>query len=725
MNKNKIYTKNKNKCIKNSILFKEVKKYDTNNLNEFSNNFILPLLLIYKSFNFENLRNTFYYFFNYFKNGIIIHINNNKLKSFTYFNNEYYYNPFLKYLSFNKKDEKQLIKLEKIKKSKEIDKYFKLEKKNKEFVKLYVKDLKLRNNPILERRNWVLDGYYFINSKYEDIEKNYTFLYKYFFQEYVKFTSNENLLFFLNLRNYPIFTKNNNFPLDNIVKDYKIPFDLNFPILSLYTSDKYNDIPIPLPWDLRYIFDDILFPNVSCNFINKHKLEFKWENKVNKLCFRGYVVGDGYNRETNVRIKAYEIGLENSDLLDIGILNYRKRLKKNKDKPLVFMNTTYFTNILNDYEQSFYKYILVLEGHFYSSSLSFKLHMKSCILLQESENELWFSNLLVPYKHYIPIKNDLSDLVKKVSWCIKNDNKCERIAENGYRLIKSILTKDYIFNYINKILNKKCIIKFQRNIKIKNKIGLIITHQSNKSNNKSLKKLLEYYDNIHPYIDKYIIEQTNKHYINYGILKNIGYDIIKNKNYDYFIFTNVNYIPDDELCPYLYDCKNFPLCLGTRGGKNEYYDPNEYIKYYENKNNKKYLEQNVSNLICFDVKSFTKLNGYPNQFFGLSGEHIILLIRIYLSKLKLYYPKKGRLINNGNIKKRVINFKKINDYISNKDLQKDGLYDIKKYYNILYVKDNHFKVDILKINNNSSHVKLEGIKNNILNQIKKIKCIYI
>ena len=54
------------------------------------------------------------------------------------------------------------------------------------------------------------------------------------------------------------------------------------------------------------------------------------------------------------------------------------------------------------------------------------------------------------------------------------------------------------------------------------------------------------------------------------------------------------------------------------------------------------LEQNISNMVCFDKKTFIKLNGYPNQFWGISGENIILLLRMY-QKNEIILSKKRKI----------------------------------------------------------------------------------
>ena len=36
-----------------------------------------------------------------------------------------------------------------------------------------------------------------------------------------------------------------------------------------------------------------------------------------------------------------------------------------------------------------------------------------------------------PYKHYVPLKKDFSDLDEIMNWCLKNDKKCKEIAFNS------------------------------------------------------------------------------------------------------------------------------------------------------------------------------------------------------------------------------------------------------------------------------------------------------
>jgi predicted metal-dependent hydrolase len=54
--------------------------------------------------------------------------------------------------------------------------------------------------------------------------------------------------------------------------------------------------------------------------------------------------------------------------------------------------------------------------------------------------------------HYVPIKEDLSDLIQKIQWCRDNDKKCEQIAKNGLDFFRTYLQKDGVLQYMQKIL---------------------------------------------------------------------------------------------------------------------------------------------------------------------------------------------------------------------------------------------------------------------------------
>ncbi len=84
--------------------------------------------------------------------------------------------------------------------------------------------------------------------------------------------------------------------------------------------------------------------------------------------------------------------------------------------------------------------------------------MGSVVLLMDSPYRLWYTKYLKPYVHYIPIKNDLSDLIKQIKWCRNHDTECEKIAGEARKFYETYLRKDGILDYLqNLFIHMKCI----------------------------------------------------------------------------------------------------------------------------------------------------------------------------------------------------------------------------------------------------------------------------
>jgi len=54
---------------------------------------------------------------------------------------------------------------------------------------------------------------------------------------------------------------------------------------------------------------------------------------------------------------------------------------------------------------------------------------------------------LKPDKHYIPVKQDLSDLLEKIDWARKNDAVVQQIAKNAGALVAQWITPEIMYCY--------------------------------------------------------------------------------------------------------------------------------------------------------------------------------------------------------------------------------------------------------------------------------------
>lgn len=401
----------------------------------------------YKDVSEAQVEDTFNYIFQKFKKGIYIKIKDGQLVSFIPFSKAFYVNEWANLIKINPK----YGSMENFFKAHH-DLTNKLNGTNYRFNPYRINfnpSFWFANNCILRYENPINEG-----------ENNYAQL-KSMFLELCVERHLPDMEFFVNRRDFPILTRNATEPYNNIYGD-NIPlksynFPKYIPILSMCSSDKFADVAIPTHEDWARIKSNegIFFPLKCRNYTFKFNL--KWEGKKSLAVFRGSSTGCGFNTENNTRLKLSKLGLKYPSLLDVGITNWNLRIRKNKDSNYLEIPNVESLNLvgkLSPEQQSNYKYLINVDGHVSAFRLSLELSMGCCILMVESIEKwkMWFSDMLEPYIHYVPVKSDLSDLIDQIKWCQKNDDKCKKIAHNSLNFYNKYLTKKGVLDNLEKTL---------------------------------------------------------------------------------------------------------------------------------------------------------------------------------------------------------------------------------------------------------------------------------
>ena len=101
-----------------------------------------------------------------------------------------------------------------------------------------------------------------------------------------------------------------------------------------------------------------------------------------------------------------------------------------------------------------YKYLIDIEGRGYSGRLKLLLYTRRLLFIQERQWKSYYHFELEPYTHFIPVKNDLSDLLSQISFVEQNGEKYyTEIANNAYQYAIKNLTYDNAINRIKKLLD--------------------------------------------------------------------------------------------------------------------------------------------------------------------------------------------------------------------------------------------------------------------------------
>jgi len=709
---------------------------------------------LYKNIDYTSIKNTFDYMFYKFKKGIFVIIKDNKLVTYLPFSNINYKNNWYKKVYFSE-DEKKLLEENDYRSIKDV-----LNKNIIDFQKKYPDQFKYHKIDF-DRESWYANNCIFRNQfpKYEG-ELN-TNIFKNMLETLlIERNDIPDVEFFINDRDFPILKKDFTEPYNHIFdsEDFKIEDKFSFkkmaPIFSKSITNKFADILLPTNDDWLMASGFYFTGDCSDSYHHWDKINRDWSSKKDICIFRGSATGCGTSIENNMRLKAADISIDYPNLLDAKITNWNARPKKYQDSPIEIIDFEKFRfkkgDMINNIQKSNYKFILNIDGYVSAFRLSSELSMNSVVLLVKSDYKLWFSDKLKEYIHYVPVSEDLSDLITQIEWCRKNDKECKNIAQNGVLFFNKYLTKRGIFDYLSKKLqlihNNKNFKNLLAIKKVKKNVAIIICYRNNLEGTRErerkvyiqyMNKILKAYFNFHIYI----IEQSDDgEMFNIGKLKNIGFEIasLSGISYDNYIFSDIDTIPDYDLTPYFY--KNIDGVLGLAYRGTRYQNKNESI-------GKVFLGA----LINFDEKVFKKINGYPNNFWGWGGEDDALINRLYNSGYdKVYYPKIGSIIDIEEDKyyKTIKIENKIN--ITNKDLnkyeklhedlssfQKNGLNNLNyKILNKKNITDNvtQITVDLLKKEDMEKYMDLykfnknsdwKQMRKNVYSKIKEMKTEFV
>lgn len=114
---------------------------------------------------------------------------------------------------------------------------------------------------------------------------------------------------------------------------------------------------------------------------------------------------------------------------------------------------TKFTSLENHTK---YKYLIDCGARGYSGRLKFLLHTNRPLFLvsRDKNKQEYFYKKLIPYKHFIPVKEDLSDLILQLDWAENNYAEAISIADNARKFAIENLNKKSVIKYLaNQLVN--------------------------------------------------------------------------------------------------------------------------------------------------------------------------------------------------------------------------------------------------------------------------------
>ena len=182
--------------------------------------------------------------------------------------------------------------------------------------------------------------------------------------------------------------------------------------------------------------------------VKKNDIDYVY--KKNKIIWRGSTTGIyTYKSSRKILVENYFKYDENiidvgfNEILDDTYLKYKK-------------NTLSLKELLQ------HKFILSIEGNDVASGLKWQLYSNSVVFMCKPKVCSWLmEDRLEPYIHYIPLKDNYSDIIEQYYWALQNTQICLEITKNANKYIEQFLDIENEKKIMSEIL-----LRYFDNIKI-------------------------------------------------------------------------------------------------------------------------------------------------------------------------------------------------------------------------------------------------------------------
>lgn len=190
------------------------------------------------------------------------------------------------------------------------------------------------------------------------------------------------------------------------------------------------------------------------NAIPKANEKLDWSQKLSKGFWRGSSTGGFFTLRAFhelARAKLVMLSLHHPNEVDA---RFTSVVQCEKEVPPLFRAKGMISRSVSRPDHLRYKYLVDVDGNSCSYERLFWLLLSnSCVIKQVTPNVQWYYGALTPFEHFIPVKEDLSDLVEKIQWAKENDDEARSIAEAGAVFARENLTPEDTLCYLYHLIH--------------------------------------------------------------------------------------------------------------------------------------------------------------------------------------------------------------------------------------------------------------------------------
>jgi hypothetical protein len=200
------------------------------------------------------------------------------------------------------------------------------------------------------------------------------------------------------------------------------------------SQNSFSEELRPIVWKLETGRHFERLPRVRSN-------DIPWGQKLSKAIFRGAMTGHHPSGSTDHAEQCLAIPRcrlvyqhANSTLLDAQLINTFNVVPNTINGIQLVGPRQSMESLLR------YKALVFLEGNDVSSGVKWALYSRSIVLMPNPTVTSWFmEELLEPWVHYIPIREDSTDVEEKIQWVLDHDSEAMNISKRATLWVHDLL----------------------------------------------------------------------------------------------------------------------------------------------------------------------------------------------------------------------------------------------------------------------------------------------
>jgi len=157
--------------------------------------------------------------------------------------------------------------------------------------------------------------------------------------------------------------------------------------------------------------------------------EVAWKDKSSTVFWRGKPTG------ARVPLLSRFIHYDRSviDVAFHGVLPNSRGFRR------TFLENHHIRGGVNVTDMSHYKYLLSVEGNDVASGLKWMLYSNSVVFMPLPKFATWaMEDLLLPFVHYVPLADDLSNMLEMIQWAEQHEKACQEISKRATEFMEHL-----------------------------------------------------------------------------------------------------------------------------------------------------------------------------------------------------------------------------------------------------------------------------------------------